>query len=82
MLTVLESLKLSTTFLENRGIESARMNAELLLSHILNCKRLDLYLRFDQPLTEKDTNLYRNFIARRGNFEPFQYIVGEVEFYG
>lgn len=82
MLTVLESLKLSTTFLEKKGIESARMNAELLLSHILNCKRLDLYLRFDQPLTEKDTILYREFISRRSNFEPYQYIVGEVEFYG
>jgi release factor glutamine methyltransferase len=82
MITVLESLKLSTTFLENKGIESARMNAELLLSHILKCKRLDLYLRFDEPLTQNDTNLYREFISRRGNFEPFQYIVGEVEFYG
>jgi len=82
MLTVLESLKLSTTFLENKGIESARMNAELLLSHILECKRLDLYLRFDQPLKPNETNIYREYISRRGNFEPFQYIVGEVEFYG
>lgn len=82
MLTVLESLKLSTTFLENKGIESARMNAELLLSHILKCKRLDLYLRFDQPLAQNETNLYREYITRRSNFEPFQYIVGEVEFYG
>ena len=82
MLTVLESLKLSTTFLENKGIESARMNAELLLSHILECKRLDLYLRFDQPLKPNETNIYREYISRRGNFEQFQYIVGEVEFYG
>lgn len=82
MLTVLESLKLSTTFLENKGIESARMNAELLLSHILECKRLDLYLRFDQPLKPNETNIYREYISRRGNFEPFQYIVGEVEFCG
>ncbi len=82
MLTVLESLKLSTTFLENKGIESARMNAELLLSHILNCGRMDLYLRYNQPLNSFETTTYREYISRRGNFEPYQYIVGEVEFYG
>ncbi len=82
MLTVLESLKLSTQFLEKKGIESARMNAELLLSHILECQRLDLYLRFNQPLNRKETDIYREFITRRADFEPYQYIVGEVEFYG
>ncbi len=82
MLTVLESLELSSKFLEKKGIESARMNAELLLAHILECKRLDLYLRFNQPLNKKETDIYRNFITRRGNFEPYQYIVGDAEFYG
>lgn len=82
MLTVLESLELSTNFLEKKGIESARMNAELLLTHILECQRLDLYLRFNQPLNKKETNTYRNYITRRASFEPYQYIVGEVEFYG
>lgn len=82
MLTVLESLELSTKFLQNKGIESPRLNAELLLSHILNCKRLELYLRFNQPLNSSETNTYRNYISRRGNFEPYQYIIGEVEFYG
>lgn len=82
MLTVLESLELSSNFLKKKGIESSRMNAELLLAHILECKRLDLYLRFNQPLNKKETNTYRDFITRRGNYEPYQYIVGDVEFYG
>ena len=82
MLTVLESLELSSNFLEKKGIESARMNAELLLAHILECKRLDLYLRFNQPLNTKETSTYRDFITRRGNYEPYQYIVGDVDFYG
>ena len=82
MLTVLESLELSSQFLEKKGIESARMNAELLLAHILECQRLDLYLRFNQPLNKIETNTYRDYITRRGNFEPYQYIVGDVEFYG
>lgn len=82
MLTVLESLNLSTKYLQKKGIESPRINAELLLAHILNCKRLDLYLAFDRPLTENETNLYREFLKRRSNFEPLQYIIGSVEFYG
>jgi len=81
-LTVLESLQLSTDFLDKKGIESPRLNAELLLSEILKCKRLDLYLKFDQPLKENEINIYREWIARRGKFEPLQYITGSVEFYG
>lgn len=82
MLTVLESLKLSTEFLEKKGIESPRLNAELLLSGILNCRRLDLYLKFDRPLAEEEVVKYRDWISRRGKFEPLQYITGSVEFYG
>jgi len=58
------------------------MNAELLLAHILECQRLDLYLRFNQPLNKIETDTYRDYISRRGNYEPYQYIVGDVEFYG
>ncbi len=82
MLTVLESINLSTEFLKKKGIESPRVNAELLLAKILNCKRLDLYLAFDRPLNEDETNLYREFIRRRSKYEPLQYITGSVEFYG
>ncbi|HEX3074820.1 MAG TPA: peptide chain release factor N(5)-glutamine methyltransferase, partial [Ignavibacteriales bacterium] len=65
-----------------KGIESPRLNAELMLAYILNCKRFDLYLRFDQPLTELETTQYREALRRRGEFEPLQYITGRVEFYG
>ncbi len=82
MLTVLESIKLSTGYLEKKGIESPRINAELLLAHILKCKRLDLYLTFDRPLTDEEVAIYRSLLKRRGEFEPLQYIVGSVEFYG
>lgn len=82
MIKVLDAIVLSTDYLEKKGIESARMNAELLLAHILECQRLELYLRFDQPLNKIETDTYRDYISRRGNFEPYQYIVGDVEFYG
>uniref|UniRef100_A0A832G652 Release factor glutamine methyltransferase n=1 Tax=Ignavibacterium album TaxID=591197 RepID=A0A832G652_9BACT len=81
MITVLEALILSTEYLNKKGIESARLNAELMLAHILNCKRLQLYLMFDRPLDENELSLYREFLARRAKREPLQYILGEVEFY-
>lgn len=82
MLTVLNAIKLATDYFEKKGIQSARTNAEILLAHILNCKRLDLYLRFEQPLSENEVELYRQLIARRGKYEPVQYIIGFTEFYG
>lgn len=82
MLTVLEAINLSTEFLGKRNIESPRINAELLLAHALNCKRLDLYLSYDRPLNEDEVNIYREFIRRRSKSEPLQYIIGKVEFYG
>lgn len=81
MITVLEALNLSTEYLSKKGIESARLNAELMLAHILNCKRLQLYLMFDKPLDENELSVYRELLARRAKREPLQYILGEVEFY-
>jgi len=82
MLTVLLALNKSTDYLEKKGIESPRMNAEILLADILNCKRLELYLMYDRPLTEKELTEYREYLKRRSTFEPAQYIIGTVEFYG
>jgi len=82
MHTVLELLNLTTTFFEQKGIDSARLNAELLLAETLKCKRLDLYLAFDKPVKDEEVNHFREFIRRRGNREPLQYILGYVEFYG
>jgi release factor glutamine methyltransferase len=82
MITILEAINLSTDFLQKNGISSSRINAELLLASVLGCKRLDLYLSFDRPLTQDELKNYRNVIKRRSNFEPLQYITGSVEFYG
>lgn len=82
MLTVLEAIKLSDEYLQKYRIESPRLNAELLLAEILNCKRLDLYLLYDRPLSESELGAYREFLKRRSKREPLQYITGHVEFYG
>jgi len=82
MITVLESINLSAQYLAQKGIESSRINAELLLADILGCKRLDLYLSFDKPLGNQEIEKYRDYIRRRGNFEPLQYVTSKVDFYG
>jgi release factor glutamine methyltransferase len=82
MLTVLDAINLSIEFLQKKEIESPRVNAERLLAHTLNCKRLDLYLSYDRPLSEDEIKIYREFIRRRSKSEPLQYIIGKVEFYG
>jgi len=82
MLTVLEIIKRTTDFLEKRGVESARLNAELLIGHALTLKRMQLYLQFERPLTETELEKIRPLVKRRGNREPVQYIMGETDFGG
>ena len=82
MLTILNAVELSSEYLLKKGVDDSRINAEILLAHILKCKRMDLYLKFDQPLKEEEVDEYRKLIKRRGLREPLQYIIGKVEFYG
>ena len=82
MITLLESINLSTAYLSQKGIESPRINSEILLADIIGCKRLDLYLSFDRPLSDPELKKFREQIKRRASFEPLQYIIGKVEFYG
>lgn len=82
MLTVLEIIKRTTGFFEQRGVESARLNAELLIGHALGLRRMQLYLQFERPLTEPELEKIRPLVKRRGGREPLQYIMGETEFSG
>jgi release factor glutamine methyltransferase len=67
---------------QERGLESARLEAELLLAHVLGMKRLDLYLQFDRPVTEVELEAFRSAVRRRLRREPLQYILGEASFRG
>jgi release factor glutamine methyltransferase len=82
MLSVLEIIKRTTGFFEQRGVESPRLNAELLIGHALGLKRMQLYLQFERPLTEAELEKIRPLVKRRGGREPLQYIMGETEFSG
>lgn len=78
--TIKDIIDWSKDYFEQKGIENARLNIELILGKVLNYKRLDLYLKFDQPLKENELKSIREFVIRRGKREPLQYILGEVEF--
>jgi release factor glutamine methyltransferase len=82
MLTVLEIIKRSTDFFASKGIESPRLNAELLIGHALGLKRMQLYLQFERPLTDGELDKIRPLVRRRGQHEPVQYITGETDFHG
>jgi release factor glutamine methyltransferase len=63
-----------------RGFENARLEAELLLAHVLDIKRLDLYLQFERPMSNQELELFRSLVRRRLKREPLQYIMGSAAF--
>ena len=81
-MTIVEVLKLSTDYLQKHGSESPRLDAEVLLAQALGLRRLDLYLKFDQPIRDPQLSAYRALVARRGMGEPVAYLVGHKEFMG
>ncbi len=79
---VAEALRKTQEWFGERGIETARLDAELLLGHVLGLPRLALYTSFDRPLNRDETDAFRELVRRRANREPVAYLLGEREFYG
>lgn len=79
--TIKKLIKVTADFLKEKQIESPRLTAEALLSHLLNINRVTLYLNLDQPLNESEISGYRELIKRRLRREPLQYITGIQEFW-
>jgi release factor glutamine methyltransferase len=80
--TLLDIVNLSAHFLQQRGIQRARREAEELIAAILDLRRIDLYLQFEKPLIEPELRRLRRALDRRGRREPFSYVVGRVTFSG
>jgi release factor glutamine methyltransferase len=81
-MTVLEAIQKSADFLGKKGVESSRLQAELLLAHQLKMPRMKLYLNFDRVLTTAETDGLRELVKRRAAREPLQHIVGSASFCG
>ena len=81
-MTVLEVIQRSTEFLAKKGVDSPRLQAELLLAHLLKLPRMQLYLNFERTISPKEEGDFRELIKRRGQREPLQHIIGSVSFCG
>lgn len=80
MKPLLETLQAGTDYLARHQVEEARLNMEHLLAHVLECRRLDLYLRFGELLREPDLEKLRALTKQRASGTPLQHLLGTVEF--
>ena len=80
--TTLEILNTAQRYLQEKGIENPRGNAEQLLGKALGVPRIELYLQHDRPLRESEVTAFRDLLRRRAKHEPLQLILGAVEFCG
>ena len=75
-------LKVSTEYLEARNVYQARQACELLMACLLKCGRLELFVKYETRLVEKQLDAMRRGVKRLAAGEPVQYILGRVEFMG
>lgn len=81
-MNVLEVIQRSTDFLGRKGVDSPRLQAELLLAHVLGLRRMQLYLNFERNLGDAEIDACRELVKRRGLREPLQQILGATSFCG
>ncbi len=81
-MTVLEVIQKSSAFLAQRGVESPRLQTELLLAHVLQLPRMKLYLNFERALNDTELSALRELVKRRGQREPLQHLTGSTSFCG
>jgi len=82
LIRICDILTIAEEALKKKGIENARLNAELLLASVLNISRIDVFLNFEKFLSDEEISAYRERVRRRLDYEPLQYILGWWEFYG
>lgn len=78
--SLLDILNKTSDYFKAKGIENHRLDAQLLLGHVLGMRRLDLYMNFDRPMGEEELGRFRDLVKRRGAREPLQHLLGEVPF--
>ncbi|MEX0894789.1 MAG: peptide chain release factor N(5)-glutamine methyltransferase [Balneolaceae bacterium] len=78
--TVLSMLEWATSHFRKKKVPNPRLSIEWLLAEVLGIKRLDLYLKYDRPLTSDELDRLRPLVQRRTDHEPLQYILGYTEF--
>jgi len=70
-----------TEHLTNKGIDSPRLSAELLLSYVLGLKRIELYTNFDKHVSKQQLDKLHDLVKRAGQHDPIAYLISKTEFY-
>ena len=78
--TILRMILWSAEYLKNKGVETGRLDAEWLLAAALGVDRLQLYLKYDRPLSSEEREAFKPLLRRRSGREPLQYIIGRTGF--
>ena len=79
---IIDVINWGVDYFENKSLENPRLEIEIFLQHILDCKKIDLYINFENKVSVPDLNTLKGYIKRRLRNEPSQYIVGKSNFYG
>ena len=79
--TIQKLLNWITEHFTKKGIDSPRLSAELLLSHVLAMERIELYTQFDKTVTKQQLDKLHDLVKRAGQNEPIRYLIGKTEFY-
>src|SRR5213082_2703986 len=79
--TVRRVLEWTSSFFARKSIDSPRLAAELLLSHVLQSPRIKLYTDYERPLSESQLSTYRDLVKRAGENEPIAYLTGRAHFF-
>ena len=79
--TILTILRWTTDYFLSKEVPEPRASAEVLLAHTLGVSRLDLYLRYDQPLTPEELARFKGLVVQRRNGIPVAYLTGHREFW-
>ncbi len=78
--TVLSMLEWATDYFEKKNVPDPRLSIEWIVAKALGCKRLDLYIQFERPLSSEELDKIRPLVKRRASYEPLQYITGTAQF--
>ncbi len=78
--TPLKVIDFSVDYLRQRGVDSPRLDVELMLAHVLGWKRIELYSRFGEPLPADKLADFRELLKQRAGRRPVQYLLGKTEF--
>ena len=80
--TINSLLTWTVNYFKSKGISSARLDAEVLLAHVLGQKRIYLYVHFDEPMEKNELVKFREYVAKRAKHIPVAQIIGQREFMG